>query len=48
VPRSPATAARIDEVKAAEAALDVPGLVKQALEGIEEERYEFPTTAAGA
>ena len=44
VPRSPATAARLDEVQAAETALDVPGLVKQALAGIEEESYEFPAT----
>jgi thiamine biosynthesis protein ThiI len=46
VPRNPATAARFDEVKAAEEALDVPGLVKQALDGIEEERFEFPTPVA--
>jgi thiamine biosynthesis protein ThiI len=42
VPRSPATAARIEEVKAAETALDVRGLVHKALEGLEEERFDFP------
>ena len=45
VPRNPATAARLDEVKAAETALDVAGLVQQALAGIEEEMYEFPAAA---
>jgi len=45
VPRSPATAAKIDEVKAAETALDVPALVKQALDGIEEETFDFPVPA---
>jgi len=47
VPRRPATAARIDEVKAAETALDVASLVKQALDGIEEQVFEFPPAAAG-
>jgi tRNA uracil 4-sulfurtransferase len=46
VPRSPATAARIDEVKAAETALDVAGLVKQALDGIEEQTFDFPVERA--
>jgi thiamine biosynthesis protein ThiI len=46
VPRHPATAARLDEVLAAEQALDVQALVQQALAGVEEERYEFPAAVA--
>jgi thiamine biosynthesis protein ThiI len=42
VPRSPATAAKIEEVLRAEEALDVPALVRQAADGVEEDRYEFP------
>lgn len=42
VPRSPATAAHLDEVEAAEAGLDVQGLVQAALKGTEEETFEFP------
>ena len=42
VPRSPATAARLDEVQRAEAALDVPGLIRAAARQALEERFEFP------
>jgi tRNA uracil 4-sulfurtransferase len=42
VPRSPATSAKPDEVAAAEAALDVDGLVAAALAGVEEEVFSFP------
>jgi thiamine biosynthesis protein ThiI len=42
VPRSPAVAASLDEVRAAEAALDVEGLVRAALAAAEERRFEFP------
>jgi thiamine biosynthesis protein ThiI len=42
VPRSPATAAKPDEVAAAEALLDVEGLVASALAGVEEEAFAFP------
>jgi thiamine biosynthesis protein ThiI len=42
VPRSPATAATVRECEAAEQALDIPGLVATALEGIEEMRFESP------
>jgi tRNA uracil 4-sulfurtransferase len=42
VPRSPATAAKQHEVAAAEAALDVEGLVASALAGVEEETFAFP------
>jgi tRNA uracil 4-sulfurtransferase len=46
VPRSPATAARLEEIQQAESALDVAGLVSQALEGTEEERFDFPPVPA--
>jgi tRNA uracil 4-sulfurtransferase len=46
VPRSPATAAKLDEVRRAEEGLDVPGLVAAALAGTEEERFVFPPQAA--
>jgi thiamine biosynthesis protein ThiI len=46
VPKSPATAARLDEVQAAEAALDVAGLVAGAAREVGEERFEFPVDAA--
>ncbi len=46
VPRSPATAARLEEVLAAEAALDVAALSAQALAGTETVRFEFPETVA--
>src|SRR5438105_12839959 len=42
VPRSPATAAKPDEVHAAEQPLDVDALVAQALASAETERYDFP------
>jgi thiamine biosynthesis protein ThiI len=42
VPRSPATSAKPHEVAAAEAALDLEGLVASALAGVEEETYAFP------
>jgi tRNA uracil 4-sulfurtransferase len=42
VPRSPATAATLEEVRQAEAALDVGGLVAAAVAGAEEERFTFP------
>ncbi len=42
VPRSPATAATIEEVRAAETHLDVPSLVQTAVDGIEERRFDFP------
>jgi thiamine biosynthesis protein ThiI len=45
VPRSPATAATVEEVVAAESALDVAGLVAAAVAGTESETFTFP--AAG-
>ena len=42
VPRSPATAARLEGVLTAETALDVQGLLASALESTEEERFCFP------
>jgi thiamine biosynthesis protein ThiI len=42
VPRSPAVAARLDDVHQAESALDVAGLVDTAVRATEEERFEFP------
>ena len=42
VPRHPATAASREEVERAEAALDVRALVAAALEGVAEEKFEFP------
>lgn len=42
VPRHPVTRARIESIRAAEAALDVPALVRLALAGAEMERYRFP------
>lgn len=42
VPKSPAVAADLQEVRDAESALDVDGLVRAALEGAEERRFEFP------
>jgi thiamine biosynthesis protein ThiI len=45
VPRSPATAAKRHEVEAAEAGLDVEGLVASALAGVEEETFAFPPGA---
>jgi thiamine biosynthesis protein ThiI len=45
VPRSPATAATLEEVRAAEKALDVEGLVRGALARVAEQRFEFPLVA---
>jgi thiamine biosynthesis protein ThiI len=42
VPRSPATSAHLEEVRRAEAGLDVRGLVEAAVRGTEEERFSFP------
>jgi tRNA uracil 4-sulfurtransferase len=42
VPKSPATAARLDEVTRAEEALEVRSLVTSAVAGTEEERFSFP------
>ncbi len=48
VPRHPATAATLDEVRAAEAALDVPALVGTAVRAAELERFQFPAPAPAA
>jgi thiamine biosynthesis protein ThiI len=48
VPRSPATSAKAYEVAAAEAALDVEGLVASALAGTTEETFAFPPGSAPA
>jgi thiamine biosynthesis protein ThiI len=45
VPKSPATAARPEEVHRAEEPLDVPGLVQQAVDGTTRERYDYPTVS---
>jgi thiamine biosynthesis protein ThiI len=42
VPRSPATAATLEQVRAAEEALDVSALVTTAVQQTEQERFEFP------
>jgi thiamine biosynthesis protein ThiI len=42
VPKSPATAARLEEVREAERALDVRGLVDEAVRATAEERFTFP------
>jgi tRNA uracil 4-sulfurtransferase len=41
-PPHPATAAKLDEVRAAEEALDIRALIDTALAGTEEERFAFP------
>ena len=46
VPRSPATAATLEEVRAAESALDVAGLVDAALADTTAETFEFPPAPA--
>ncbi|HEX6738637.1 MAG TPA: tRNA uracil 4-sulfurtransferase ThiI [Vicinamibacteria bacterium] len=46
VPRSPATAATLEEVERAESALDVGALVAAAVGGAEEERFSFPPAPA--
>ncbi len=48
VPRSPATAATLDEVREAEAALDVDTLVRGAALQAVEQRFEFPVARAEA
>jgi thiamine biosynthesis protein ThiI len=45
VPRNPATAATLEEVRQAEAALDGPALVEAALRETAEERFAFPEPA---
>ncbi len=45
VPKSPATAARIEDVVAAEASLGVAALVESALRETTEERFSFPDAA---
>jgi len=42
VPRHPATSAKLAEVRAAEAALDVDALIRAAIAGTEEETFQFP------
>jgi tRNA uracil 4-sulfurtransferase len=44
VPRHPATAATLQEVQQAEAALDGPALIEAALRETAEERFVFPET----
>ena len=46
VSRSPATAATLDEVHAAEEQLDIPALVQAAVAGLEEQRFYFPEPPA--
>ncbi len=48
VPRSPVIRARLGDVRAAEAGLEVDRLVELALAGGEEARFAFPEPAAGA
>jgi thiamine biosynthesis protein ThiI len=48
VPKSPATAARLEEVHAAEASLNVAALVESALSETAEERFAFPDAAPPA
>jgi len=45
-PPHPATAAKLDEVRTAEQALDVNALIDAALAATEEERFTFPTVGA--
>jgi thiamine biosynthesis protein ThiI len=47
-PKHPATAARLDEVHAAEAALPVDGMVAEAVEGAVVEEFAFPSGARTA
>ena len=46
VPKSPAVAATLAQVREAESSLDEPALVAAAVEGVEEERFEFPPGAS--
>jgi thiamine biosynthesis protein ThiI len=48
VPRSPATAARLQDVRRAEESVDVDALVAAAAASAEEERHTFPAVTAGA
>jgi len=45
VPPRPALAASLDDVRAAEERLDLPGLIQTALNAAEEERLTFPEPA---
>jgi tRNA uracil 4-sulfurtransferase len=47
VPKSPALAARLAQVREAEAGLDVPALIQSAVAQTEEERFEFPPNSVG-
>jgi thiamine biosynthesis protein ThiI len=47
VPRSPATAATLAEVREAESHLDVASLVSSAVAATEEERFTSPQRSAG-
>jgi thiamine biosynthesis protein ThiI len=47
VPKSPALAATLEQVREAESSLDEAALVQAALLGAEEERFEFPPRATG-
>ena len=48
VPRSPATSATLEEVRRAEAALDVADLVSVAVRATEDERHSFPAVPSHA
>jgi thiamine biosynthesis protein ThiI len=48
VPKHPATRVGVDEVRAAEARLDLPRLVSQGVEGAVREGFEFPAEAGAA
>ena len=48
IPRSPATAATLEQVHRAEEALDVPALVSAAVAAVEDERHTFPAVASRA
>jgi thiamine biosynthesis protein ThiI len=48
VPKSPATAATLEEVRRAESVLDVDSLVQGAARQAVEERFEFPSVAQAA
>jgi len=48
VPRSPATASKPEEARAAEESLDVRGLVGQAVRDATDERFSFPEPTDGA
>jgi thiamine biosynthesis protein ThiI len=48
VPQHPATFASLEEVRAAEAGLDIEGLVQQGLDGAETESFDLPAGPTGA